>query len=121
MKKLIHCAVAAAMLAAGGAAMAQSAECNAGSAWGVNPGCGSSNATHQASPYGGWVDTTRGGVIPNQSYGYGYGLYGALPQVIAQGLALPQVVAPYERTRRDRDGDGIRNNRDRYPDDPRYR
>ena len=27
----------------------------------------------------------------------------------------------YPRTSRDRDGDGVRNNRDRYPDDPRYR
>ena len=26
----------------------------------------------------------------------------------------------YPRTRRDRDGDGVPNNRDRYPDDPRY-
>lgn len=34
----------------------------------------------------------------------------------------PQVIAtPYPPTRRDRDGDGVRNSRDRYPDDPRYR
>lgn len=30
-------------------------------------------------------------------------------------------VTPYPRTSRDRDGDGVPNSRDRYPDDPRYR
>ena len=28
---------------------------------------------------------------------------------------------PYARSRRDRDGDGVPNRADRYPDDPRYR
>ena len=50
---------------------------------------------------GGWAQTADGRWIRRQDYGNGY-------------------AAPYPRTRNDRDGDGVRNNRDRYPDDPRY-
>ena len=35
--------------------------------------------------------------------------------------AWERQASAYPRTRSDRDGDGVRNSRDRYPDDPRYR
>jgi hypothetical protein len=42
--------------------------------------------------------------------------------VYPYGYQYPQQVVPqYNASRRDRDGDGVRNNRDRHPDDPRYR
>jgi len=117
MKKLILSAMTVAALTVGGAAFAQDggAECQAGSAWGNNPGCGASSTPYQASPN------------PGTYYGYPYyGQLGALgvPQILADGrLIVPQqrFVTPYTPSRRDRDGDGIRNSRDRYPDDPRYR
>jgi hypothetical protein len=118
MKKLILSAVTVAAFSAGGMAFAQDggAECQAGSAWGNNPGCGGSSTPYQAAPN------------PGTYYGYPYygqlGALSQLPLILSDGrLAIPQqqFVTPYARTDRDRDGDGIRNSRDRYPDDPRYR
>ena len=43
------------------------------------------------------------------------------PWGVAQASPYYGYTAPYQRTRRDRDGDGVPNRRDRYPDDPRYR
>ncbi len=105
-KKHILAAAAVALLAAGGA-MAQSND----------------RGVYQGDPgYGG------SGWHPGQVYGAD--AYGS-PNVISQARILRdgRLVAPgyygyatpYERTSRDRDGDGVRNSRDRYPDDPRYR
>jgi hypothetical protein len=67
---------------------------------------------------------------PNQGYrifrGAGWGSVGNNPWgLIAQGVPYGTYSVPYAslypRTRNDRDGDGVRNRRDRYPDDPRYR
>lgn len=116
MKKLILCATAAAGLMAGGGALASgTAECQQGMTnfFPVPEHC------HQAPrvyPYG-------------HPYAYGaphYPVYGArgypygYQQVLPSQLAWMQAT-PYPRTARDRDGDGVRNRRDRYPDDPRYR
>ena len=52
----------------------------------------------------------------NNNYGetYGYNNYGYNNNNYGY-------TSPYPRTSRDRDGDGVPNSRDRYPDDPRYR
>jgi hypothetical protein len=134
MKKLILSLAAVAALA-GGAAFAQSADCQAGSGWGTPPGCG--NPSDNTIVYGnnsGWPPA-NGNVY---SYGYAIpGVLGALglPQVINNGGTYttpdgrrvyvdPNTCIAYAQNARrswDRDGDGIANNRDRYPDDPRYR
>jgi hypothetical protein len=112
MKKLILCAAAAAALAGTGGAFAQSAEC-ARSMDGSDP-CGPvTNPVYRSGPP--YV------LNPNQPYTYG-GWPGQVLGAGPWGLTVPQAVIPqYNVTRRDRDGDGVRNNRDRYPDDPRYR
>jgi hypothetical protein len=127
MKKAILSTVAALALGAASTGAFADAECQAGSAWGGKPGCGNSVVVPQAQPqvYGGH-DQGASGWSPDMAYGqqgYYYGLPGVLGQILADGRVVPQYQyqAPYARTDRDRDGDGIRNNRDRYPDDPRYR
>lgn len=121
MKKLMCVAAAAAALVAG-SAFAQSAECQAGSAWGPKPGCDSSGGV-PAQVYGnsGWSPDM---IYNNNGYGVPYAL-GALGGVLLNdGRWVPNNYAyntPYTRSRRDRDGDGIPNWQDRYPDDPRYR
>lgn len=134
MKKLMLSLAAVAALASGGA-WAQGADCQAGSAWGTPPGCG--NPSDNTLIYGnnsGWPPA-NGNV-----YSYGYALPGVLgalglPQVINNGSVYttpdgrrvyvdPNTGIAYAQNSRrswDRDGDGIANNRDRYPDDPRYR
>ena len=115
MKKLILVLAGAAALA-GGTAFAQATSPDF---TGVQPG-----VTHPEYPqaYG------NSGWTPDKAYGYNNGYpynRGQLPYILSDGrLVVPQVpqyVTPYARTNRDRDGDGIRNSRDRYPDDPRYR
>jgi hypothetical protein len=67
---------------------------------------------------------TRPGTYCGYPYYGQLGSLSQLPLILSDGrLAIPQqqFVAPYSRTQRDRDGEGIRNSRDRYPDDPRYR
>lgn len=112
MKRLI---IGAAVLAAAAAALAQSgaAECQVGPssapAW-----C---NPPAQAPGYGGYP----GGTWPG--WGNGYPAYPA-GAPWGWGVAesgVPAYPTPHARTRRDRDGDGIANRYDRYPDDPRYR
>ena len=122
MKKLI---VALAVAGAAGMAMAQSgsAEC-AGAASNPNAFPDFCFGGPQGRPYQGYR------IIPyGNGYniaGNGYNITGNNPWgIIAQGLPWAGYTVPYasqyERTRRDRDGDGIRNRNDRYPDDPRYR
>jgi hypothetical protein len=74
-------------------------------------------------------NASKGIYPPNYGY-YPWGNAYGLPGVIADGRwgqnygynNTPYAYAsPYARTERDRDGDGVRNSRDRYPDDPRYR
>jgi hypothetical protein len=121
MKRHLYALAAVASLLAG-SAFAQGAECEAGSAWGAKPGCNGAQ-TQPSQIYG------NSGWTPEQAYGGNGNLY---PYVIGQ--ALGSVVLPdgrvvpryqqqyqqYPRTRRDRDGDGVPNWNDRYPDDPRY-
>jgi hypothetical protein len=125
MQKILLSALAAAALCAAGGAVAQDggAECQAGSAWGPKPGCGAGPSTGAANPYAdqrAWIvpqavaPTTVG---PPEAYAYGNRLYG--PNV------YPETPRPDYRHRRgghrDRDGDGVPDRYDRYPDDPRYR
>jgi hypothetical protein len=118
MNKLIPSVLAAAALAVGASAFAQSAECQRGIESGVwNNPCG-----HQSnSPTDPWGRNY--GLYPNGTYGYPAAV---LSQIFGSNAypytyTQPQVVPQYNVTRRDRDGDGVRNRHDRYPNDPRYR
>ena len=122
MKKLILVVAAAASLA-GGAAFAQA----------TSPQfTGVQGSTHPEypNPYG------NGGWTPDMAYGSGPSggsqvtprwYYPGAPIILSDGRLITQpqyqsqYVTPYQPTTRDRDGDGVRNSRDRYPDDPRYR
>lgn len=112
MKKLIYVAAAAAALVAGGA-FAQDAECQR---W---ASCDSARVVvPQVYGNSGWTPEQiyGGNVVP---YALGSALGGVL---LNDGRWIPNNYAyasPYPRTRRDRDGDGVPNWRDRYPDDPR--
>lgn len=80
--------------------------------WG--PGCGGS----VQQPH---VQSLRQQILTQQGYGY---VNPGVPLAMDGRYAWvdPRSGRIYNRgTRHDRDGDGIRNNRDRYPDDPRYR
>lgn len=114
MKKYLHVFAAAATLLASSAF----AQANDPRFTGTAPAYPTSQ---EAQAYGnsGWtVDQAYG------NNGYGPAWSSALPGVLlsdgrwADGrYTVPQ----YARTRRDRDGDGVANWNDRYPDDPRYR
>jgi hypothetical protein len=113
MKKLMLSLLTAAGLAAGGAAFAQDAECQAGIAWGPKPGCGDPTAPPPAPPNA----TVLSGPIAAPYYDPRFGYYD--PRVYPPGAhaypyVVPRVVQP---SRRDRDGDGVRNRDDRYPND----
>ena len=117
MKKLILFLAGAAALA-GGSAFAQA---NSPQFTGVQPG---GSHPEYPQPYG------NSGWTPDMAYGGSNSPYysGQVPYVLSDGrwvvpqVGVPQVVVPtYRRSSRDRDGDGVRNSRDRYPDDPRYR
>jgi hypothetical protein len=115
MHKLIKSTFALAALAAG-SAFAQSAECQRG----IDIGIWNDNCGHQSSS-------------PRDPWGRNYGGYpnnghpaGVLSQIFGSNAypytyGVPQVAPQYNVTRRDRDGDGVRNRHDRYPNDPRYR
>jgi len=113
MKKLILVFASAAAFAGGSAAYAQA---NSPQFTGVQPG---TSQPEYPQPYG------NSGWTPDQAYGSkNYPYYGGqLPIILSDGRwVLPQAVVPaYRPSNRDRDGDGVRNSRDRYPDDPRYR
>jgi hypothetical protein len=123
MKKLILCAALAA--AAGGlgtAAWADGADCQAGNAYGAKPGC-------SGPDYG---PTTREGIMGNSGmimppqrdeayYGRSAPDY---PYFRSEADRQAWERQRWERahrrdvTRHDRDGDGVRNRDDRYPDNP---
>jgi hypothetical protein len=129
MKKLIYSVAAAAALVAGGA-WAQGADCQAGSAWGQKPGCGATDAAPPIAGNSGWTPPyyyPEQAVVPGVAYPP---FAQAYPQQVypyasngTQVWVDPSTGAQYSIRPRanDRDGDGVRNNRDRYPDDPRYR
>lgn len=116
MKKYLHVFAATATLVAGSAF----AQANDPRFTGTAPAY---PISQEAQAYGnsGWtVDQAYGG----NGYGYGPAWSSAFPGVLlsdgrwADGrYTVPQ----YPRTRSDRDGDGVPNWNDRYPDDPRYR
>jgi hypothetical protein len=112
MKKLMLSMLAMAAMASGGSAFAQQggAECNSGIAWGANPGCGDPTAP-----------PANAQVWPGQRAPYfdpRIGYYD--PRVYAPTDRVHRRAAPVvQPSRRDRDGDGVRNRDDRYPDDPR--
>jgi hypothetical protein len=114
MKKLMLSILAAAGMAAGGAAFAQQggAECQAGIAWGANPGCGDPTAPPPAPPNA----SVLSGPIADPYYDPRFGYYDPRVYEPSRHRRAPLVVQP---SRRDRDGDGVRNRDDRYPNDPR--
>jgi hypothetical protein len=119
MKKLILVMAAAAAMA-GGSAFAQA---NSPQFTGVQ----SSAQQEYPNPYGnsGWTPDMAYGGGPSggaQVYPRWY-QPGDLPLILSDGrlVTQPRYVTPYQPSNRDRDGDGVRNSRDRYPDDPRYR
>lgn len=115
MKKLILCAAAAVAMAGAGSVMAQTAECAVGI---LGAYTGDPCPNGQPRPQARNQDQNQG------SYDYRYGHDAAVLSQIFGGSAYyeaPRVVPRYQPSRRDRDGDGIRNRDDRYPNDPRYR
>lgn len=139
MNKLFVSVLATAALAAGGAAFAQDAESQAGSAWRNHP------LTPQTPPNPYAAQDAARGYGPAYGTPEYYGNSGWTPPsgYVYQGTDIwgrplySQVVpaAPYIRHERDldrnrsrdrdrvrgndRDGDGVRNRRDRHPDDAR--
>lgn len=112
MNKHIQSAVFAATLVAG-AAFAQ-----------INP----NSERHNPSQPGIAHPEVNTPIYGNSGWTLEQDLYnGGRPLVVAPDARhlragrLDRWVYAYPRTRRDRDGDGVRNQRDRYPDDPRYR
>ena len=107
MKKLMLSALVVASLSAG-AAFAQAADEQAGSSWRPPVYNGPVPGTPEYYGNSGWSPLQL-----QQPYVYGNRYY--VPYSTAP--AYPYV--PYANRRRgDRDGDGIPNRRDRYPDDP---
>lgn len=127
MRNLIFTAVAVAGLAAGGSVFAQASGFDAASSAGNNAASAPNPAA--ITPYGPVPGTPEyygnSGWTPDKIYGdnlYPYGYQYGYP-----GAAAPAWRPPYRsdsrglrdrRTRSDRDGDGVPNNRDRYPNDP---
>lgn len=113
MKKLIVSALLAAGLAAvGGTAFAQAAEGQAGSAY-RQPGAA------DYGPVPGTADyyCNSGFCPPPTVYYDGRRVY-SRPYAAAPVYPHYPYATPYARTQRDRDGDGVINRRDRFPDDP---
>ena len=122
MKKLMLSTAIAAVLAAAAPLAMADAESQAGSAWRNQGQNGPAYGTPEYYGNSGWPPPAEQ-QAPNAYYPRGYDqraydqraydqrAYGAYPY----GYDNRQ----YQATRRDRDGDGVRNNRDRYPDDPR--
>ncbi|HVZ43350.1 MAG TPA: hypothetical protein VHA82_06025 [Ramlibacter sp.] len=119
MKKLILAAAAAAAVAAAAPVFAQGAECQAGSAYGTPAGC-PSNGTPPALTYNSGSPVFVPGypttVVPQYDDSYANG--------VPYAYDVPRSTHRYRhlhRTRNDRDGDGVVNWQDRYPDDSRWR
>lgn len=122
MKKLILCATAAVAMAGVGSTFAQTAECAVGM-FGAYQGAPCADSPDYNPNYHGTADPRH-----SPGYGYGYGAGGVLLSQIFGDNAYPyaryeapRVVPRHQVTRRDRDGDGVRNRDDRRPNDPRYR
>ena len=135
MNMWIQCAFAAAVLAAGtGAAMADEQPCSR-SNWAEgyfdpnHPRSMAGRALNVRDPNFGWRPCgVRGafagpGAIVGQNGHPGYAYPGAVhPEGVHPGAVYPGAAYPGRIARPgDRDGDGVRDRRDRYPDDPRYR
>jgi hypothetical protein len=121
-KKLIVSLLAAAALGGTGAAFAD-AECQAGSAYGAKPGCGGPTDAYGHVPDPRY-DSRH--VDPRYNNSGGPNDRGHYPWIFSEGRVLvphaaaviPQILGPrHAPTRRDRDGDGIANSRDRWPHD----
>ena len=112
MKKLLHAMFATAVLSVTGVAMAQDggAECQGAASSGGRPGCGAGPTVPY--PTAGVPITPPPGVY-HDPYGYRDGSY--WPQYRAQARPAYPYAQP---SRRDRDGDGVPNRSDRYPDNP---
>jgi hypothetical protein len=110
MRKLVLSMIAVASLAAS-AAFAQSgdAESQSGSAWRSNPDYGPVPGTPEYYGNSGWPPV-------QQPQPYGYDNRGRAVPYAYRGAPAYRHLQP---SRRDRDGDGVRNSRDRYPDNPR--
>jgi len=115
MKKMLTVLLAVAALGGAGLAQADQGACvTRGICDNINPEAGGD----EHGNYDVRLAEQRGLVPPGTAaansgyYGYGWGNWGNWGQPYASA---------FPRTSRDRDGDGVRNNRDRYPDDPRYR
>ena len=145
MNKLFVSVLATAALAAGGAAFAQSAdaEAQAGSAWRNHPmqpqtppnpyaaqdaarGYGPAPGTPEYYGNSGW--TPPSGYVYQGTDRWGRPAYGqavpAAPYILGDGDRArardrDRARARDRAFRNDRDGDGVRNRRDRHPDDSR--
>jgi hypothetical protein len=109
MRKLMLSVFAVASFAAG-AAFAQSgdAESQAGSAWRSNPIYGPAPGSPEHYGNSGWPPAEQQPYYDSRSRRY-------VPYGNRSAPAYPH----FQPSRGDRDGDGVRNRRDRYPDDPR--
>lgn len=89
---------------------------------GVQAQASNHDAAQSAPPGRGAVDDVNRNNVPDMAEGggrwwpWGGYAYEARPQALP--VYPPGVVT--QPSRHDRDGDGVRNNRDRHPDDPRY-
>jgi len=127
MKKMIPVLFAAAALVGVGVAQADQGAC-------VTRGmCDNVSPEHGGDANGNYdvrLAEQRGLVAPGTAQAYYDNAYAAIYGVEGGGQWAQAAdgrwtrrhgyAAPYARTNRDRDGDRVPNNRDRYPDDPRY-
>jgi hypothetical protein len=110
MRKLMLALFAVASLGAGAAfAQGGDAESQAGSAWRAPPDTAYGPIPGTPEYYG------NSGWPPADQRAYDYRSRSYLPYANRSAPAYPYV----QPSRGDRDGDGVRNRRDRHPDDPR--
>ncbi|MES2936281.1 MAG: hypothetical protein V4864_01285 [Pseudomonadota bacterium] len=114
-KTLIVSALALAALGGTGAAFAD-AECQAGSAYGYKPGCGGPSDSYGSIPDPRYGDP-HAPQHDNSRYPWRNGRYDRDGRYYGPQAAV--VTPRYAPTRRDRDGDGVPNARDRWPDNSR--
>lgn len=127
MNKRFVSVLATAALAAGGAAFAQDAESQAGSAWRnhplapqtpPNPYAAQDAARGYGPAYGTPEYYGNSGWTPPSGYVYqGTDIWGR--PLYSQVVPASPYIRHDRARRNDRDGDGVRNRRDRYPDDYR--
>lgn len=110
MKKLMYViAAAGALVGTGAFAQADSPQFT-----GVQPGVVHPDQGGRIYGNSGWTPEQMAGNNPEGGVLWGNGRY------IARDYRQ-HYRTRFDRTPRDRDGDGVRNRQDRYPDDPRYR